>query len=278
MLEDDLARSLRARSDRRPFHVEIGVGRDLTALVGRRIVGPDVEVVRRTVVGEVVELVLLPHRLRVGALPCRDAARGVALQMEEPDVGRHAAAVALPRARVGGVRRVREPFTARRDRAECTVGHGELFGEAALGRDGEKLHFAVATCESVVEEEELPVGRPIGEDFTDGMVGDARRHAARDGERVEVAVAVVVADEGDRLAVRAEARERFGSRRTRERRRHPALARHEPEIVGVDEDDLRRADVGEAQHSAVRLDLGGRGGGCDGEERGESDVLAHVGS
>jgi hypothetical protein len=217
--------------------------------------------VGRAVVGEVVELVALPHRLRVRAFEGGGPLRGMVLQVEEPDVGRHAAAVALPRAVVGGVRRVREPFAGGRDRAEGPVGNGELLGEAALRRDDEHLRLSVAPGEAAVEEEELAVRRPVAEDLARRVVRDAVRHAARHGERVDVAVAVVIADEGDRLPVRAEAREALHPRGARERGRDAAFARDEPEIVGVDEDDLRRADVREPQHPAVGLDLGRIGGG-----------------
>ena len=48
---------------------------------------------RRTAVGQVVELAGVPHRERVGAGPVGDALRRVVLEMEQPDVGRHSTAV-----------------------------------------------------------------------------------------------------------------------------------------------------------------------------------------
>jgi hypothetical protein len=168
VLEDDLAGALRPGADRGPLHVLVAVGRHLAALPARGVVDPDVLPVRRAFVGEVVELVALPHRLRVRTFPVRDLARGVALQVEQPDVRLHAAAVALPRARVDRVRRVREPLAARADRAERAVGNGELLGQAALRRDGEELDLAVAPGEAVREEQELPVGRPVREHLAEG--------------------------------------------------------------------------------------------------------------
>ena len=46
---------------------------------------------------------------------------------------------------------------------------------------------------------------------------------------------------------------------TRQRRRDTAGSRHQPEIVGVEKDDVRGTDVRIAQHAGVRLDLSRRG-------------------
>jgi len=78
-------------------------------------------------------------------------------------------------------------------------------------------------------------------------VGDAAFHR----QDVDVPVAVVVADKGDRLAVGAESGKRFLPRRACERNRHSALFGYQPQVVGVHEDDVGCAHVRIAQHAGV---------------------------
>ena len=89
------------------------------------------------------------------------------------------------------------------------------------------------------------------------MVGDAGGDPAAGRDRVQVPVAVVIADEGDRRAVGAEPRELLLAGRAGQRRGQAAVAGHEPEIVGVDEDDVRLAHVRIPEHAGVGLDVGG---------------------
>ncbi len=126
--------------------------------------------------------------------------------------------------------------------------------------------------EAAGEEDQPPVRGPVGQRLGGRVVGDPQGHAAGDRHRVEVAVAVVVAHEGERPAVGAEARVLLLARRAGQRRRHAALRGDQPEVVGVEEGDVAGADVGVAQHPGVGLDLGGggrsggRGQNCEGEE------------
>jgi len=86
---------------------------------------------------------------------------------------------------------------------------------------------------------------------------DAQRHAAAGRDHVEIAVAVVVAHERQRLAVGAEPRKRLRPRRAGERHGDAAGPRNEPDVVGINERDVGGADVGEAQHARVGSDVGG---------------------
>src|SRR5690606_19725679 len=69
---------------------------------------------------------------------------------------------------------------------------------------------------------------------------------------VDIAVTVVIADECDPRAVRAEPGERLEPRRAGERTGDPPCLRPDPEIVGVAEDDGVVGDVRELEHPGVR--------------------------
>src|SRR5690606_17024547 len=141
-LEDDLAAPVRAGAHRGPLHVVVGEGGALLALAGARVVRPEVQSVLGARVGEVEDRVARPHGDGVGAFPVGHLLGFVGLQVEKPDVGRHAAAVALPGAEVARVGRVGEPLAVGADRSLRTVGHGEFLVLAAVGLDGEELGLA----------------------------------------------------------------------------------------------------------------------------------------
>ena len=94
------------------------------------------------------------------------------------------------------------------------------------------------------------------------MVRDAERHPAFRRERVEVAIAFVVAAEGDLGAVYAEARVAFGAWRASEGESSSAFPWNEPKIVCVDEHDARVADIWVAEHPCLSACLRGSSSGA----------------
>ena len=253
VLVDDLAPAVRARADRGPLDVVVGIVGELLVLVAGDVVAPEVEPMRRARIRQVVERLAVPHGQRVGPLPVGDLARRVLGQVEEPDVGGHAAAVALPGAMVPRVRGVGEPLAVGADRAYATVGHRQLAVQTATRRHGEELLRARVVVHASREVDQPIVGRPAGEDLGHGVVRHPERHAPGRGHGVEIAVAGVVAHERDGRAVRAELGIALLARRAGQRRRDAALARHQPQVVGIEEHDVRGTDVGVAEHARVRL-------------------------
>ena len=99
------------------------------------------------------------------------------------------------------------------------------------------------------------------------MMGDAAGHATLGGNHVDIAVAVIVPDERDLVAVGRKARDRLETIGRGERKRGAAFDRDPPQVISVGEDDLFVGDVGKAVHrgSAVLRDRQGGGGGTDEE-------------
>ena len=216
-------------------------------------------------VAQVVHRAPVPHRQRVGAFPFRDAPRLARLHVEEPHIGRHAAAIALPGAVVGRVRGVGEPLARLVERAVRAVGNRQHRGQPARCGDGVELRGAREAVDSARHEDETrAIGRPVTEAFDRGVMRHALRDAALRRDRVEVETLVVVAAEGDRSSIGREAGRALEAARARERARGAALLRRNPKIVRVDEDDLRLRDIRVAAEP-----LRGRGvvgGPCSGRE------------
>ena len=275
MLHDHLGWGAVVRSDGGPLDVmdrELG---DLACLSGLEVVAEHVEHVALlgAVVGQVVDLAAVPHGERVGALPVGDAARLARLEVDEPHVGGHAAAVALPGAVVGGVRRVGHPLAGAVDRAVGAIRDRQRRRQPALDRHGvEFLRAREALERRGHDDETLAIGRPVAEAFGRGVMRDALRDAAGHGKRVEIERLVVVRAEGDRLAVRREAGGALESRRTRDWCGHATLLGHDPKVVAVDEDDVGLGNVGIAAESAGEVGLGGRR-----QERGREGGRARAG-
>ena len=250
VLEDDPRRRTVVWADRGPLHVVVAERGHLPPRAAVEVVRPEIQamVLVGALVGEVVHGAPVPHWKGVLALPVGDLAALAGLEVEQPDVRRHAAAVALPGAAIDRVGREREPAPIRRERAVGAIGHRQRLGQAAASRHAEdprrSRHAAHAAC----CEEQVAIGGPVGEHLGGGVVGHPQGHAAIDADHMDVAVAVVVADEGDPRAAGREAGHEFGAGRARERPRFAALDRHRPEIVREDEDDPVVGDVRVAEH------------------------------
>ena len=167
-------------------------------------------------VREVVEVVPVPHGHGVGAFPVGDSPGLAGLEVHQPDVAGHAAAVPLPGSAVALVRGVGDPGPGPVDRGVRAVGHRKRFGEAAVSVDPVDPFSSRHAAHATGAEEQVAVGGPVAEPFARRVMGDASGHSALGGDHVDVAVAVIVSDERDLAAVGRKTRDRL--RRPRERR------------------------------------------------------------
>ena len=219
VLEDHLAVARVIGADGGPSDV-VGIERgDLRGLARVEVVAPHVEHVPlgRAAVAQVVDLVAVPHRQRVGAFPVGDPTALAGLQVHEPHVGGHAAAIALPGSVVGRVRRVREPGPRAVDGAVGAVGNGQRRRQAARGGNRVELLRAVEAFDGAGHEDQaLSIGRPVAQAFRGWVMRHALGDAARGGDRVQVERLVVVRAEGDGLPIGAEAGRSLEARRARD--------------------------------------------------------------
>ena len=89
------------------------------------------------------------------------------------------------------------------------------------------------------------------------MMCHPNRNSPAGGNRVEVAVPVVVTDERNRLAVGTELGEQLLTGRADKWAGGASLTRHKPQIVGIAKDDVTLAHVRVPQHPGVRLNVRG---------------------
>ena len=250
-LEDDLL-----GTDRREVDVEVGELRDLALLAAAPVVRPDVVPHRRAGVAQVVERLPGPHRLRVIRRIVRQVVGLVRLEIEGPDVGVRATAVALPGAEVAGLRHVGERPPVGRDRPELAVRHGELLRHPALGRRLIELAVALPAALHRARVEHRPAVRiPVQHPVAVGVVREPHRIATEGRHHVDVGVPVVVAAERDPTSVGGEAWEGLLALRRAQLLGCPARLRHDPDVARVDEGDVRGRDVRVAEHPGVHLRL-----------------------
>ena len=187
---------------------EIG---DLGSRAGLRVVDEDVHPV--VAVGDEVDLVADPHRHDVLGGIVGDV--GDRLAVVDPDVVGLAALVVLPGAELAHRAVVGEFLPVGGVAAEAAFRERDDRAHAAGRRDGPELAFE-AGADAVAVDNGLAVGIPAHHDVVRAhpvaevvagvgrRVGQAHRRAAGRGNRVDFRVAVILAREGDRPAVRGE--------------------------------------------------------------------------
>ncbi|MBP1621542.1 MAG: hypothetical protein H6Q02_2309 [Acidobacteria bacterium] len=257
--------------DRREADIVLDELRDLARGAAREVHRPDVVALRFVAVGQEVHRLAIEHRVRVVGEVAGHVPGLKRCQVEQPDLRRPAAAVALPGAEVAGDRHVREPGAVRRERAELAVRHRQPLRQAAGARDFPELVEAVlAARHPGGEQDRLAVRVPLEHPVGRRVMGQPGRQTAGRRHDVEIGVAVVVPREREQSAVGGEARERLLACRCRQALRRAALLRHQPDVAGVDEGDLARRDVGVAQQPGVDLRRGGRRRQhrCQGQDQG----------
>ena len=189
-LVDDFALAVGTRAHAGVFHVPVGGVGELATLAAFGIKFEKVELAAcfhalGGVVREVVELAVEEHRGGVGAFPVGGALAGFIVDIEHPDVGRHAAAVTFPGAGIARVGRVGEGFAVFAQAGRGAVGHGELARHRS-GLPAALVGGLQVDCVQLRRVDQLVVHRagtagheqgvavdPVLEIFVVGMVGDA---------------------------------------------------------------------------------------------------------
>ena len=202
----------------------------------------------------------MPHRLRVVGRVVGDVLRRVRLEIERPEIGRPAAAIALPGSEVLRHRHVDDLAAVRRERGELPVGDRQFLRQPALETHEveliEPLPPALATRR---EQHALAVRMPVDHAILHGVVREPRRLPARRGHNVDVQVAVVRRAVGDLRAVRREPWERLFSSRRAQTHGRAALLGHDPDITRVNKRDLILRDRRLPEHPRIHLRVRHRG-------------------
>ena len=112
------------------------------------------------------------------------------------------------------------------------MGRGNLRGKAAV--DGNRVKLILEVHEAVapgVEQNFLAVGRPARHVFLGRMIGQSPRHAARGGNHVDIAIAVVFTGERDHRTVGRKVGQSLDADSGGEAARIAAVAADDPEII-----------------------------------------------
>ena len=243
------------------LHVEVGVPRQLALRTRARIVRP--HVAGPVPFGHVVHHAVHPHRVHVplafprgrGALPAGGRDDADRLRLPAPVVA--PLRVPVTDLLVGDV------FPVRRHPAQVRLRERERRRQPARRRHGVELPQLGGHGVSARLEEDLAVRRPPLHHVGRRMPGESPRLAARGGHQVDVGVAAVLSRKRDPPPVRAESRIGLSALGACEPYGVAPVAAREPQVVGVHEDDVRRAHVRLAQEAGA---LGPRHGGVGGSQ------------
>ena len=235
LLDDDPAGAGRGR-----LEVESVVRQGLVDLLGREVI--DEERYGASPVGQEVDLVADPHRVRVVGVVARDLLDLEVGERDDPDRRRLAATVAFPgrlpvhRRHVGQARAVGGEGRGHACRKR------QFLGETAVHPDREERRDAGGARPARAENDALAVRGPAEDLVRVGVVGQPARHAARGRNDKNVGIPVVLARECDRFAVGRERRIVLDPDAGRQPRGRSAVARREPEVAGISEHDFRPAE------------------------------------
>jgi hypothetical protein len=259
VFEDDLL-----RADAGKVHIEVGEKRHLPEAIPLQVVGPNVEALVRVAIREEIKRAAVPHGDGLRGVGAGEISRLERLEIEEPDVRVHAAAIPFPGAEIHGDRGIGQRAAVGRDRAKFAVGHRQLFRQPALDRHAVELVEPVLVAGHGGREEQMPPVRiPIDHAIRRAVVRDAPGQPAAHRHDVNVLVAVVIAAERELRPVGRKPRKRFlPARRTQAHGLAAGLGR-EPNVARIHERDVPRRDRRLAHHARVqprrRVGIFGRG-------------------
>ena len=241
---------------------EVGAGRAFGDEVDAAVGGPHGEEILRGVIGDVLEF--------------------AGLQVEDPDVVGHAAAVLFPGAEFAKDAVVGDLGVIGGVGGKAAPRDGQLGREIAGEADGAEL--ADERVEGVPAGAEDDLGGGVAPAHDDvvrahavgevvaverGGDGEACGHAARGGHGVDLGVTVVLGGEGELLAVGRIAREDGVARAVGEAAGGAAGGGHGVELAAVGEGDVGAVGGGEAQQAGACVGgglLGGDAAGAQGQQ------------
>ncbi len=223
--------------------VEALVLDDLLDLFGFRVVAEEGD--GAVAIGEEVNLVADPERVRVVGIVARDLGEIERCQVDDPDRLGLAAVVALPRDLPLIEGRVGDQLAVGRDRSAVGGGKRKFDGKAgAVGVDAEELGEVVPCSAAAEEEDVLAVGRPAGDDVLIGVIREAMGYAAGRRHGIDVDVAVDARGVSEGLAVGREEGAVDDGSRGGEANGFATGSCHDPDVVGMAEGDLLLAEGG----------------------------------
>ncbi len=274
---------LRVRA--RPAHVPRLAVRELRDGAGRDVVRIQVE--RPVLVRVVVDLVADPHRVALGAGTLADRLRRIAGEVENGEIVRLAAGVALLGAEIAEDLRVDDAFAVGRVGTRSGERHRQRHRRSTLGAHRVEPRLAERPRGALAAEEDartvlrptvdlIVVSPALGARPAGRVPGQLLRNAAARRHDVDLLVAVVLAGEGDRFAVGRELGEHLDARMRRESRRLAAAHVGEPDVPAVREGDLVAVDVGKTKKLRLRGGRGQRGGDDGGRSQPNREVGSHA--
>ena len=274
---------LRVRA--RPAHVPRLAVRELRDGAGRDVVRVQVE--RPVLVRVVVDLVADPHCVALGAGPLADRLRRVVGEIEDGEIVRLSAGVALLGAEVAEDLRVDDAFAVGRVRSRSGERHRQRHRRSTLGAHRVEPRLAERPRGALAAEEDartvlrptvdlVVVSPALGARAAGRIQGQLLRDAAARRHDVHLLVAVVLAGEGDRFTVGRELGEHLDARMRRESGRLAAAHVGEPDVAAVGESDLVAVDVGKTKKLRLRRRRGERGGDDGGRSQPDREVGSHA--
>ena len=275
LLVDDRAAARASAARVQALDVEVGVAGDLADRARAGVVGPDVR--GPVPVGEEVDLVAEPDGIEVVAVVPRNLLERPVVRVDDPHRVDLTAAVASPLGVVEAALLVGEARAVGGEVAGHAPRNRHLLWQPAAGVDREEPGVRDRRARaSGIEDDTAAVVRPADDLVRSRVPGEAFGVPSFGGQDVDIGIAVVLGAEGDVPAVRGEVRVGLLALEGGEA---PGLASgtvNDPQVVGIRERDVRRADRRLA-HEAGGL-LGGGGGRGEGEGgRGEGGAHGRPG-
>ena len=246
--------------------VEVGISGKLPRLPGIEVMDEEVHAPGIAAVGQEIDPVPAPHGDDVLGRVGSDVLDLPGAKVKDPHVVRHAPAVLLPGAELAKDPVVGHLPVVGGEGAEAAPGHRDLFGQPAFG--GHEKEGAVEAVEGPHAGPECDLGLAVLPGHDDVVGAHAVGHVvAAEGCRVretagdaagrryeiDLGVAVVLAGEGNGLAVRGEPREHLVPGVAGHLPRHAAPRGDRVEVSGVREHDVVPVDGGEPEESGFGL-------------------------
>ncbi len=269
-------------AERGELDVVVGEARELPGLLRPEVVAVEVHPERLVTIGEEVDLVPLPHRDDVLRRVVREIGGDLRLEVVQPQVVGHPAAVTFPGAELAEHAVVDELLAVGRIGGEPAAGQRQLLERTAGHADEIELAEEVVPLGAARAEQDVRVVLPPDHEVVGphsvrhvvalqrGGPGQALGHAAFRRHQVNLGVAVVLAGEGKPFPVWREAREHLEPDVACQPAGDAAGRGDGVQVAGVGEDHLAAVDGGEAEQSRL-WGLGARAGVAREDEREHDD-------